>query len=256
MQAAYASSTGLGQIEYITNDYAGVVWASAPGDHVQILVDLGRDRPVDTVMLFGLWGNIPASTQAFIALATSAQGLFTADYYNAPDSPAPFAGAQPIAEGNGVMFWRSADPARPSLSRYVSILFTNMGASGFVRIGRLVAGQAIELERNFSFGATFGVRDLGNLDFNRRGVLQRTLGKKLRTVGLTFSNVRKDEVEAVTKPLLERVGNTELVALVTDTAPHTQRQNRCYCGSLVGDLAQTWRKADLFEAKVNLVSVF
>jgi hypothetical protein len=128
--------------------------------------------------------------------------------------------------------------------------------AGSIQVSRVVAGQRIALERNFGFGAAFGVRDLGSVDFGRRGVLQRVRGKKLRTVGLTFSNVRKNEVEAQTTPLLERIGNTEMVAIVTDPDAHPERQNRCYFGPLVGDLGQTWRKPDLFEAKANLVSIF
>ena len=84
----------------------------------------------------------------------------------------------------------------------------------------------------------------------------RTRGAKMRTAALTFSAARKDEVEASVKPLLEQVGNTEIIALVTDPAADPQRQNRCYCGPLVGDLSAVWRNAAAFETKLAVLSLF
>lgn len=60
----------------------------------------------------------------------------------------------------------------------------------------------------------------------------------------------------MTQPLLERIGNTEMIALLTDPTADDQCQNRAYFGTLVGDIGHAWRKARLFEAKTNLVSIF
>ena len=246
-----AGSLLAGAALYPFNDYAGVVLqlaCDAAGGTAAIVVDLGSDQPVDSVLAFGIealpsWGTLT------VDLATAAQGQFGGGF--ASSAGAAYAGSTPMSSGRGVSFW-TADA--PVMARYVRLTFTAGGQS--VRLARVVIGKRIQLGRNFGYGAAFGVRDLGSLDFSARGVLLRRRAKKLRTVGLTFSNINRDEVEAQTGPLLERIGNTEMVALVTDPAPDAQRQNRCYFGPLVGDLSHSWRKAQLFEAKANLVSIF
>ena len=75
-----------------------------------------------------------------------------------------------------------------------------------MRASRVVIGKRVQPGRNFSYGAGFGVKDLGSVDFSRRGVLLRSRGAKLRTGSLTFSNLKKDEAEQVFKPLLEYLG--------------------------------------------------
>ena len=257
--ASWIGRSGLiaGSLEHLGNDYAGVVCRLAsdaasdedPAGYVNL--DFGADRTFDTVMLFGVEG-VPGNARVVITYALEAAGPFLGDV-TAWDAGLVWAGAELPASGKvtGLL----ASPA-PIVARYVQIALFTGSRNVVSTLSRVVLGKRIELERNFSFGATFGVKDLGSLDFNRRGVLQRTRGKKMRTVGLTFSNIRKDEVEAQTGPLLERIGNTEMVALVTDPAPDPRRQSRCYFGPLVGDLGHSWRKANAFEAKTNLVSIF
>ncbi len=250
----------------LANDYRGVIWRAPPGNTASLVVDLGDDRPVDVVMLFGLAGNVPATASVIMAGATSVQGpgfdgQSVRDGGSGPGSfsvetgVAPFAGSDPTSPGNGVLFWRKPSDW-PANIRYLSLYATGLTATGYLIASRLVIGQAIVLERNFSFGAEFGVKDLGAVEFSRRGVLLRNRGAKLRTMSLTFSSLRRDEVEQLTAPLLQRIGNTDCVALVTDPAPHAQRQSRCYFGPLVGDLGQTWRRANAWEAKINMVSLF
>lgn len=249
------STSVLGQPSFLTNDHAGVVFralASGGNGHAwYVNCDLGRDRTIDTVALFGLSG-VPASATASVTYATEAQGFFTGQYA-AWNEPTALAGSAPMTTGRGVGLFSSAEPV---VARYVQLAIFLPELGGIIEAARLVIGRRIALDRNFSFGAGFGVKDLGSLEFSRRGVLLRNRGAKLRTTSLSFSSVRKDEVEQLTKPLLERIGNTECVALVTDPAPDAQRQNRCYFGPLVGDLSQTWRRAGAWEAKINMVSIF
>jgi hypothetical protein len=254
--AASATSTSVGDPSYVLNDYAGVVWQSGVGDAAALTIDLGADMPVDAIMLFGLRG-FAATAMVQIALATAAQGAGFGGGSFWAATQGLLAGSVMPTSGKGVMLWAAPDAAAPPASvRYVRLSFTGLGAGAVIQVARAVIGQRIQLARNFGYGAAFGMRDLGSVDFSRRGVLLRTRGAKLRTLGLTFSNIRKDEVEATTRPLMEQLGNTETVALVTDPAADAQRQNRCYFGFLVGDLAQTWRNAAAFEAKINLVSIF
>lgn len=141
-------------------------------------------------------------------------------------------------------------------ARYVRVDYIAASTGQAVRFARVAIGKRFVPERNWSYGASFGVRDLGSLDFSPRGVLLRRRGAKLRTVSLTFSSLRKDEVEATTRPLLEYLGNTEMVALLTDPAVDAQLGSRAYFGPLVGDLAHVRRNATASEAKLNLVGIF
>lgn len=252
--SATASSTAVGDAANVATDYAGVVWQSNSATSSTLTLDMGADMAIDTIALFGIVGP-PADAQLTVALATAAQGGFAGAFWQSP-AQALYAGSQMPVSGKGAALWGAPSTgAPPAAARYVRLTFSS-GAAAPVQVSRAVIGKRIQLERNFGFGGSFGVRDLGSLDFSARGVMLRRRGKKLRTAALTFSNVRKDEVEAYTKPLLEQIGNTETVALITDPAPDVQRQNRCYFGTLVGDLGQLSRNAAAWEAKINLVSIF
>ncbi|WP_267396553.1 MULTISPECIES: hypothetical protein [unclassified Sphingomonas] len=249
-----ASSTAPGyQPGYVLNDYAGVIWKSVAGATADLIIDLGADTNVDSLLLFGCDGA-PAATTLQVTAATAAQGAgFGSTSYAGAAAPLLAGSVMPV-NGRGIALWQAPAGGIP-VSRYVRLRFAGLGG-GQAAVGRLVIGKRIQLERNYGNGGSFGVRDLGSLDFSPRGVLLRRRAAKLRTLTLTFSNIRKDEVEAITKPLLERIGNTEMIGLVVDPAEDPQRQNRCYFGPLVGDLANTRRNAAAWEAKVNLVSLF
>lgn len=240
--------------EYAFNDFAGVTWSvlcDVTGNAGSIRFDLGSDQAIDTIMVFGV-ENIPANATFHANYATAAQGNFTGAS-STTSGDGVYAGSVMPSSGRGVGLLALNATIT---ARYLQINFIAGSAGKSIRVARIVVGKRIQLERNFSFGAAFGVRDLGKLDLSRRGVLLRTRGAKLRTAALTFTAARKDEVEASVKPLLEQVGNTEIVGLVLDPAADAQRQNRCYCGPLVGDLSVVWRNAAAFEAKVAVLSLF
>lgn len=252
--AGGASNTAAGRNPLnVGNDYAGIVWESNGEVAPWILLDLGADTSFDTVALYGLAGFTTAHTLT-IQTATSAQGFgFGAGAFTAfTPAPAPvLAGSVMPKSGKGIGLFSSDAPA---VARYVKILFT--GLLNSIQIARCAIGTRLPLERNYGFGGNFGVRDLGSVDFSARGVLLRRRGKKMRTVALTFSNIHRDEVEAYTKPLIEQLGNTETVALITNPTAHANRQDRCYFGFLVGDLGHVQRNAVGWEAKFNVASIF
>lgn len=234
----------------VANDYAGVVWRSSSNGLRSLVVDLGGDRAIDTVMVFGIQNlSTNPTVNIYYKTAAGVGGSWQSRVASAP----LFAGGPSLGNGRyGVGLY---DLQTGLTARYLLIEFVS-GYEGPIQAARVIVGKRIQLERNFSYGASLGVRDLGSLDFSPRGVLQRRRGAKLRTVGLTFSSIYKDEVSASTRPLLERVGNTEMVALVTDPSADADRQNRCYFGPLVGELGHTMRNANAWEAKINLVSIF
>ena len=244
------AGTSLGAASHVANDYAGVVWRSSASGTADLVLDLGADVVVDSLLAFGCVGLSAGSTLQ-VSAATSATGNGGA--YDWTDAAVPaLAGSAMPTSGRGVVLWQAASAA--PAARYWRLRFA--GLAGQVTVARVAIGKRIQLERNFSNGASLGVRDLGSLDFSARGVLLRRRGAKLRTAALTFSSIRKDEVEAMVQPMLERIGNTEAVGLVTDPAADAQRQNRCFFGPLVGDLGTTRRNAVAYEAKASLVSLF
>ena len=245
---ASSPHTGVGAPGNVGLDYAGIVWRSTVTASPYLRLDLGADTAIDSVALFGLAGSISTATFQVYG-STAAEGA--AARARASGALTLLAGSEMLATGLGIGV--SGLPAWPAV-RYVDIEFGL--ASSYIQVSRVVIGKRLQLERNFGFGGTFGIRDLGTLDLSPRGVILRRRAKKLRTVALTFSNINKDEAEAQIGPLLERIGNTEMIALVTDPAADAQRQRRCYFGPLVGDLSYTRRNARSYEHKANLLSIF
>lgn len=250
--AASASSTASGyDPAYVGNDHLGVVWKSGAVAGPAIDIDAGADSAIDTALLLGLTGA-GAPWELSVKAATAAQGAaFGAGSY-AGTAQDLLAGSEMPISGRGIGLWAPGDA--PALSRYLRFTIAQ-GSTAPVTIGRIVTGKRIVLARNFSFGAAMGVRDLGKLDFSRRGALMRTRGAKLRTIGIKFASARREEVEQAILPLIEEIGNTEPVGLVIDPSPHAERQQRIYFGFLVGDLQAIWARSDGFEWAVNLVSI-
>lgn len=250
--ATAASTTAPGHsADYVGNDHMGVTWQSQAVANPTLSLDLGSDLPIDIALLMGCSGATSAWAMTVNA-ATTAQGpSFPGGSYS--EGPMPFlAGTHMLPSGRGAALWLPDAP--PPITRHLRFAIDQGGAAP-VTIARVAAGQRLALARNFSFGAAFGIRDLGSVDFSRRGVLLRQRGARLRTVGLTFSSIHKDEVEAAILPMQNAVGNSDPIGIITDPAPDAMRQRRIYFGFLVGDLGAIWRVADGFEWRANLVSL-
>lgn len=231
------------------NDHAGVVWKSPPGySSLSITIDLGSAQTIDAAMFFGCTG---ASTAWTLVVDAANSADFSSAYWGDPVTGQFLAGSDMPSHGRGVGMWT----ASASMSRrYWRFTLTNL-TGAVVTIARLAMGARLTLERNFAFGAAFGVRDLGRADFSSAGVLLRRRAAKMRTVGITFPAAKKDEVEQKIQPLIELAAGQEAIVLVTDPAAHAQRQKRCYFGLLVGDLGTIWPVPHRWEWRVNLVDL-
>lgn len=250
--AISASSTAVGHSPaYVSNDHMGVVWKSEGGANAQsLLIDLGADMLVDALSLFGCTGAAPSWSMR-VQAATAAQGSgFAATVYDGGNQPFLAGTAMPVTMRGRALHLLPA----PVSARYWRVTIDGL-ANGAAVVARAVLGRKIQLERNFSFGGAFGVKDMSSLDFSVRGVLLRRRGVKLRTVALTFSNVYRDEVEKIVHPLIEEIGISEPIALITDPDPDEQRQNRMWFGPLVGDLGTVWAKPGGFEWRASLVGL-
>lgn len=250
---ASATSTAPGHAPVnVANDHMGVVWKSNGGaDFQSITVILDTHRVMDTVMVFGASGATANWTLKFDVLADDMVTIIGGGAYTSGVIPF-LAGAAMPTHGRGVAMWEvSFAPAALRVYR-----LTIGGLAGApATIGRIAIGTRLRLDRNFAFGAGFGVRDFGSLDFSATGAMLRRHGAGLRTVGLTFPGVHRDEVEARVQLLIELQRGTRPIALVTDPAPHPQRQTRCYFGPMTGELGTVWRTAGGHEWRASLTDL-
>jgi hypothetical protein len=250
--AASATSTAAGYDPMnVANDYSGVVWKSATGlSFRRITIDLGAGNQAapDTALLFGCTGATSAWT---LLVEGSTDSATTTSIWSSGTIPF-LAGETMPTHGRGVGWWESATTT--ANRRYWRFTIAGLGTDA-ATVGRIVLGNRLTLERNFGFGAGFGLRDLGAVDFSAQGVMLRRRAAKLRTVGLSFAHVREDEVEAKVQPLIELVGSQEPIALVTDPAADAMRQRRCYFGPLTGDLGTVRRNASAYEWRASLVDL-
>ncbi len=247
--AANASSSAPGHDpSYVDNDHMGVVWKSGAGVDTQtIVLDMGSPVSVDTLLLIGCTGATDTWT-LWVHAANVAD--FSTVLYDSGDQPFLAGSAMPVSGRGRALHMLPA----PVIARYWQLTIGGLAGSAAV-IGRAVLGRKIQFERNFVFGAAFGVKDMSTVDFSTRGVLLRWRGVKLRSVAVTFSSVYRDEVEKIVHPLIEEIGISEPIALVTDPDADEQRQNRIWFGPLVGDLGTVWAKPGAFEWRASVVGL-
>jgi hypothetical protein len=168
------SRSGAG--EYMANDYAGVVWHSAAGA-ATVTVDFSADRPLDTLMLFSVDGAaINAATRRSSGLLVLGLERLGRRRHRRPAGDFWAAAAQ--ARGSIRTDWRAdrrRDRAGAHLRRrprYLRLRIAGMTAAVSVQISRIGPASASAFSAICRFGAAFGVLDLSDLDFTRRGVLQ------------------------------------------------------------------------------------
>jgi hypothetical protein len=244
-----ASSTAGGHDpSYAGNDLVGVTWQPNNSAAPKLTIDLGSDpNPVDAILIFAISGT---ATQLQVRAASNSG--FTSSVYDSGIIPL-LAGSEMPTHGLGVGWWTKDDGALTR--RYWELTFSASSGNVQPGIGRVAMGQRIILERNFGFGGGFGVRDLGKVDFGPHATLLRRRAAKMPAVGITFSNVRKDEVEKKIQPLAEGHGAQEPIAICTNPAADSMRQRRCHFGPLIGDLGTIQRNAVGWEWKANLVDL-
>lgn len=231
---------------YLVNDFIGTLWRStATSGNTAIDVDFSAAVGVDFAAL--LSSNGACATQQ-IAGATSQANLGSAGYIGAA---APFAAGATVPISGRINSFADLG----SVQNYRWWRFQQNTLSAAFEAGRLVLGQKFQPARNFTFGASFGARDLGGMDWSRQAVPLETPGKIMRTVGLSWSAVSKVEAEERLQALLETIGNRGFATVVSDGDVNANRQSRMFHGVLEGSLDRLWRTADAFEWRCNLRSV-
>ena len=242
-----AGGTAAGTSEnYLGNDYIGTVWrTTATSAHAALDVDFGAAVGVDFVALLSSNG---ACTNQQVYGATVQGNLESTGYLGTATTFA--AGATTPSSGRINSF---SDLGSVQSYRWWRIYQRTLTAA--FDAGRLVIGRKFQPARNFTFGASFGARDLGGMDWSRQAVPLETPGKIMRTVGLSWSAVSKVEAEETLQVLLETIGNRGFITVVSDGDANANRQSRMFHGVLEGSLDRLWRTADAFEWRCNLRSV-
>lgn len=256
--SAHGSDAGYAP-ENVGSDYMGVVWQGSSASTNWLMLDMGADVSADFMALMNVAGVMGGNIE--IRAATAAQGSAMsggvgtgANQYQSA-SIATNAGSKALANGRRAAIWLADAGTFTGAYRYWRVSVTAGGGFNW-QIGRIALGQKIQLERNFSFGGAFGVRDFSTVDFSSRGALLRRSAPKLRTIGISFPHVYRDEVEAKIQPLIELAGNDQCLTLLTDPEPHANIECRLYHGPLAGDLGTVWRNAKAWEWRCDMVSLF
>jgi hypothetical protein len=256
------TTTVLGAPTNLGNDFAGVIWRSnTAASSVSLIFDMGADVTIDTMALFGILGP-PTGAQMQIRAATGAQGsAFSggvgtgANQYWQSVAENLYAGTVVPTAARRMALWSAPAVSGPPASRYWMLIVSSL-STNYVQLARAVFGKRFVPTRNFVYGGAFGVRDFGSTAFSNRAVPLTRKAPKQRTIAIGFANLYRDEVEATVQPLLEAIGGTDCIALVTDPAANAQRENRMYFGTLGGELGTIWRVANGHEWRVTLLSRF
>lgn len=227
----------------LNNDWMGVVHRGTATATGSVSADLGVARTVDTLALLSCRPS--ASTLVVLGGTSSGSG----DLYNSGFVPFPAGGTVPVNGREHSLHLLTS----PALARYWYCDISPLGGTPF-EAGRWVIGRRLQLARNFSFGAAFGVRDGGGGEFNAQGVWLPKSGAKLRTLGISFTRATRQEAEEQLQPLLERIGNGKHILVVTDPDANVLRQRRMYFGPLTGALETLWEVPQGFQWRANLVS--
>ena len=104
------------------------------------------------------------------------------------------------------------------------------GHTGDFQAADLVLGKKVEPSRFYNLDFEYGVRDLGDINFSRFGVLDIDPGITMRTIALTLAWQTEAEFEASFRPMIEKLGRRGIVYLCFDPEPTTYRQARTYMG--------------------------
>lgn len=226
----------------LADDNIGLVWRASGTVGVYAIIDLGATAP--SIDFYSFLSMLPASAvtiraRAYDSLANAQAAGATGLSYDSTALAAnaganvPFTGRQnswgEIAGGHSARFWR----------------FDFGGLTAAFEAARLVVGERLQFSRNFSFGRNKGIGDTGSVDWTPTGAMLRRLGAIFRTIDLRFESLSSAEVEDELEPILEIVGNTRPVLVVTDPDAHANRARRMWFGPITSPLSTSIRAYDL-----------
>lgn len=245
--AVTAGSSAAGTTpDALGDDMIGVVHrgTATPTDWVE--VDLGSAQAIDFASFLAAEG---AATGQRVRAAATQGGLTTAPGFDS-GVVAFAAGANAGAFGRLHSWWET-----PAAETWRWWRFDFSGLTAPFGAGRLVLGRRTAFARNFSFGVAPGIRDEGRADLAAGGALDRRRAARARTLAIAWQSLSRAEIETSLHPILERVGRTEMMLIVTDPAAAPERARRMFYGFVDEDIETPQRRYDQWEWRTRLVSV-
>lgn len=104
------------------------------------------------------------------------------------------------------------------------------GHTGDFQASMLVLGQKVQPSKFYNLDFEYGVKDLGNLEWGRYGVLDEDPGLIARTVAFTLAWNTEAEFETSFRPMMEQLGKRGIVYLVFDPEATAYRQAKTFMG--------------------------
>lgn len=104
------------------------------------------------------------------------------------------------------------------------------GHTGDFQASMLVLGQKVQPSKFYNLDFEYGVKDLGNLEWGRYGVLDEDPGLIARTVAFTLAWNTEAEFETSFRPMMEQLGKRGIVYLVFDPEATVYRQAKTFMG--------------------------
>lgn len=231
----------------VADDRMGLVWKSTSVAAPKLSIDLGATPPdINWIVLFGI---VPGGATLLKVRAADDSG-FTTNVYDSGNITL-LAGMNYASHGYGVGWWDGITRTQ----RYWELTFSAASGNVTPQVARVAMGKYLQLGKNYVVGAGYGVRSQGSVDFNRYGSLLRSRGAKMRTIGISYTYVTKDEFQNNVQPLVEALGSDEPIILCTDPAVDENRQKRCYIGPPTGDLGTVHRQLQGWEWKLQLTDL-
>ncbi|GAK33243.1 hypothetical protein JCM17846_18600 [Iodidimonas nitroreducens] len=244
--AAFADGSAAGtEPQAINDDMIGVVHRGVTAPLGWVEVDLGDVRSVDFASFLSTEGQ--AASQR-VRGASSRAGLTVSPGFDS--GLVNFSAGRSGAFGAVHSWWR-ADDTQP----YRWWRFDFSGLSQPFAAGRLVIGRRLAFKRNFNFGMAPGIRDLGRASITTFGTLDRRIGARLRTLEIAWSNISQMDVQESLMPVLERLGQTGSVLVVTDPLEDQNLARRMFWGFLDEDIEIPQRHYDRWEWRTRLLSM-
>lgn len=231
-------------------DDPGKVWETTGASNIWARGNFGSAKEVDFVALLST--NAGTGTRARIRLGdTQAEVDGTADY----DSGFQVIRTPALTHWSGLYHWYWE---LPSLQTKQWWRIDADSHSGDFRSMALVMGKRFQLQEfyNHTGGISFGQQDMGKLDFGQFGVNDQEDGIKMRTLGMEFAWMNRNDRREFQR-VRDRLGQTGMAYWCFDGEPTEDRQENQYFGWLRRPLVfqPTTFAQDRFGVQVEIISI-
>lgn len=222
--SAIAASRGSGAANLLTPSPKEVWVDSADGSAVTISLDFGAVVPIDTVFLGFVF---PPAAGATWTITGGAAGYTDATLKASGALRAVDSASRSPQRTHA--FWKGA----VSNVRYLRLSMTQPAASGALRAGIVLAGQAWQPEFNMEFGNGRRVVDTGTVASLPDGGFSTMPGARKRVFSWTLGDLSMAEADELEEMLLDH-GETIPLLVVADPDATTGQRNRIHYGLFVG----------------------